>query len=866
MPVFNDAAFYLSGGYNSYSSPYSPTTRNALHAFPQTNFNYSNAIGTNSSGVGARYKAEPKKFTLASIGGRSTQLNNPYVSNYVTYADWKENLLFNKMREDTSYRWKDKNRKDNIYRANRPVFIDTSKIDVCRPRRNRENVELETSNKQEDEVKQFEKNDELKGTISRGRTVVRIHTKALKENPYFSNQKKDENENKNQNQKLLSKKKSKNATIVKRKGDDKEKIKGCRDDDYDSEGLERESTIKPKNKAQKEIEVQREGTLKGNDNDTKNLLKSLGTIVRKCKIRKRSKERRESVDSVASVDEKITSRKSSLFVPPIDERKRLSMELFEEQAAILDNLIKEELAKRDEDDYFSDPKRGTVKISAKQRLSKSQRNTIKRKSDPKEQCAESSTTDDDLDTTERNKRTIRRKSRSIRSDDSEESSASSRRSSLFQDLFIEATIAENGTEELEDPAKSPEAKPQKKKWKIEQKSMKPVKNPKPKPFSNFPKISAIVEMGNKPKPLKFFIENISVEVPTPQTCGLHSPDSPKIDGDNDSDAIQKQDTVKKALKTNDTKSNSSKNNLLDKFKKTFQGEVFGQTIDNKLGERDTIESKELLEKSKTTTAEAKGIQIMPKSNDEKNKNEKTQFQSTQEKDAKRITETIKLKTSKQCDSTAQEKQEPKTSKWKFQLGKKSQLDDKSEVKVKEANDENVQMQKKIEKERKLELQKEEEEKKLKLQKIKEKEKELEMQRKKEEEQKLEMERKQKEEKKKEEEKKMKEMELKMQKKKKLKKFKKKRQKFEEPELKKIEILILPQPSQAIFSESNDESQVTGTTDDASSVSESGSDSSDLETEDENESHSDSGLDKLRPSYSNDSGFGSAYHKHRTGIY
>jgi hypothetical protein len=56
------------------------------------------------------------------------------------------------------------------YRAPRPIDIDTADIDVTTPRKRTDRISRD-------------RNDPQQGTIKRGRTVVRLHTKRLKENP-----------------------------------------------------------------------------------------------------------------------------------------------------------------------------------------------------------------------------------------------------------------------------------------------------------------------------------------------------------------------------------------------------------------------------------------------------------------------------------------------------------------------------------------------------------------------------------------------------------------------------------------------------------------------------------------------------------
>jgi hypothetical protein len=57
-----------------------------------------------------------------------------------------------------------------VYRSPRPINIDTADIDVTTPRKRTDRVSRD-------------RDDPQQGTIKRGRTVVRIHTKRLKENP-----------------------------------------------------------------------------------------------------------------------------------------------------------------------------------------------------------------------------------------------------------------------------------------------------------------------------------------------------------------------------------------------------------------------------------------------------------------------------------------------------------------------------------------------------------------------------------------------------------------------------------------------------------------------------------------------------------
>ncbi|KAK6626180.1 hypothetical protein RUM43_006486 [Polyplax serrata] len=824
MPVFNDTAFYLSGGHNTFSSPYSPTTRSPYHGFPTTNFNYSNPKGSTGL-IGGRYKPDIKKFN-PTFGGRNTQLGGPYISNYTTYADWKENLIFNKMRDDTSYRWKEKYRLDNYYRANRPVFIDTSKIDVSRPRQKREEVSVPPVTVGNSTGKPIARDDEQKGTISRGRTVVRIHTKALKENPYFANQyqpKKGQNESDNkQSVKPMSNRKSKTRSLLRIKSGEEEQENSDDETNINKTSIKRDSTLKHKESVNDDMELDREDTLKNTDTSRKNVLqKGLGTIVRRCKIRKRSKDRRESVGSVTSTDDE--SRRNSLMIPQMNDKKRLSMELFEEQAAILDSLIKEEMAKKDADDYFSDPKRGTVKISAKQRLSKSQRDIICKKQD----CAESSTTDDDLDASDSVKKTVKRRSRSSRSDDSEESSSGSRRSSLFQDLFIEATITENCQEEAVAVEES-----QKERCKTEQKPNKPIKKflkSEVKPTSSEAKSTA--EKSKKPKAPKLFVTDATEP---------HQLESPKTDDDN-SNFLQKQDTVKKMPnKLEYVKKNTD--SLFSKFKKSLKPGDTAKTKTNsntcKSEDNSTIKGQDIETLNSTKGDSEKSSELK-----ETVKTAEVKEENKTEENKKGTNAVVKPKGTNKIEkpntNTVKPKEvQPTVPKWKLQFGKKTE--------VKQAKPETKELPKPDAKQTPEPNSKQEEKPEVtSVTTLHVKDPDS--------------------------KKKKKEVDVNRQKAQKLKLLKKKRQKvvvltFEKPEPKIPEISILPSPCQGVVSERQEKPK----SEDESSVSETCSDATDLETEeddddDEEEDESDdSETDKLRPSYSNDSGFGSAYHKNRTG--
>ena len=555
MPVFNDSPFYFSGGYNLYPNSFTGSNKNGYHGLhSSSNFNYSNALGNTNLYGGRPYKPDISKY---GASGRPAKLYNSYLSNYVTYSDWKENLLLNKIREDTSYKWQNKNAigTNQYYRQNRPVFIDTAKIDVSRPKQRKQIEITEDKNKVESEEKPNVGEEKFRGTISRGRTVVRIHTKALKENPYF--QKKECEEVKSQVENLESDKKSIKKSI-KIKENDLE-LADDDDDALDHSKIERrKSTLKKNQEENNETTIQREETLTNNKKSP--FFKGSGTIVRKCKVRKKSKERRESTDSEL-IDSTGNSRKSSLCVPSqIDiEKKRLSMELYEEQAAILDSLIREELAKKDADDYFSDPKRGTVKIPAKQRFTKSVRNSNLRKSNLKEQCAESSTTDDDLDPVEKCKRTTKKKNRFIPLNDTDESSSGSRRNSLFQDLFIEATIAENSVEESVKTNQSDIKNHTQ--WKIEQK----VVNKPKKSNLNFlginklPKISAVVNVEEKQKTPKFYIENVKIEL-SDGTSSSNKKESVKAVDSNENFTNKKSTIKEKSKNQNDISRLTKKKN------------------------------------------------------------------------------------------------------------------------------------------------------------------------------------------------------------------------------------------------------------------------------------------------------------------
>lgn len=521
MPVFNDVGFYFSS-HNPYSSSYpigGGTLLPRSKGFNPGYFNYQNKFctGTNS-GLSGRYQT-PNPRTYNPIYKFGDTRSPTFISSYITYSDWKDSQLASQLRGD-NFRWK----QEKAYRPRRPVFIDTSTIDLSKPKKPIEIKQLHTEKKENvnlgvNEGKPISKREAWEeGTIKRGRTVVRIFSKVLKENPYLAAQKTGAESG---NQAEGMKKVPRETNVLRL-----DETEDSDDEDSDPE-LEREATVKRK-------ETVRQVKSKESESETEKEeeQKEFGKITRKIKERS---DRRLSMDKlngdIIGQREILETRRMSNCSTVSNDSRRVSMELFEEQAAILDDLIKEELARKDADNYFSDPNRKTVKIPNKHKL-------LKKKSSKKRvEREESSNTDDDesplkksSSDLEAKRRTLRRRSDTSKTDnESEDSSSSSRRNSLFHDLIIEETIKED-QENCE--------------TKLEKKARKPsnVKKGTVKPLKKIPKISAIIEVQDKPKTPKFFIDS----------CIVESNQCQKEDS--------KKDNAKENIPANDTPSNIGKIN------------------------------------------------------------------------------------------------------------------------------------------------------------------------------------------------------------------------------------------------------------------------------------------------------------------
>ncbi|KAL0273297.1 UNVERIFIED_CONTAM: hypothetical protein PYX00_006000 [Menopon gallinae] len=533
MPVFNDVGFYF-GSHNPYSSSYpvgGGTFLPRSKGFTPGYFNYQNKFSTGTnSGLSGRYQPSNPRPYNPVFKYNDTRTPPTFISSYITYSDWKDSQLASQLRGD-NFRWK----QDKVYRPRRPVFIDTSTIDLSRPKRPVEIKQPPTEKKENavvgvNEGKAIVRRDNCEeGTIKRGRTVVRIYSKVLKENPYLPT-KQSVRESVKQVEGIKRVPTEPNVPRL-------DETEDSDDEDSDPE-LEREATVKRKETVRKVKPKQDESETEKEDDP-----KDFGRITRKIKERS---ERRVSMDKsngdIIGQHEIPEARRMSNCSTISNDSRRLSMELIEEQAAILDDLINEELARKDADDYFSDPKRGTVKIPNKHKLLKkkmSKRSGVERE--------ESSNTDDDdsplkksSSDLEARRRTLRRRSDASKTDnESEDSSSSSRRNSLFHDLIIEETIKEENCEG------KPEKKPRK---------PGTVKKGTIKPLKNIKKISAIVEVEDKPKSPKFFIDSFVVESIPEQNVDSKTNDAKenipaKDKPDNTAKTNKRQTTAKTGLKT-----------------------------------------------------------------------------------------------------------------------------------------------------------------------------------------------------------------------------------------------------------------------------------------------------------------------------
>lgn len=462
------------------------------------------------------YSRSPNKtsnFQYNYKGTRTPQYGDKYSdsranqytpSPYTTYSLWKENQIASKWRKD-QYRWNNNQlaKDTSSPRSVKPIFIDTAKIDVTKPRPKPTPAPAQM-------VEKPMVRDDQMGTIKRGRTVVRMHTKMLKENPYLKKNEKpvppepqDEPEIKiepkfNRMSPVRISRLKKRSVLQYNRHDSNSKNwldSDSSSSSSDSEGsLKRENTVKSRN-------LTRSGTIKRDD-----------TVKRRVNIGSKSQSRdlSQSIDSANKPTTKKTER-------------RLSVEMYEEQAAIFDSMIKEELARKDADDYFSDPKRGTVKIRGK--AAASRKESVKRKSHSRGHSTDSNTDE------EEQKKKGSRASRKVESSADNESTASerstpssSRRNSLFQDLIIGETISETFIEDLENKIQNSYTNPEKilkgktPKLKVgsvkitQQLAKKPGRYETHKSNSGANISATIVEMEeNKPKTPKFFIQDVKIE-------------------------------------------------------------------------------------------------------------------------------------------------------------------------------------------------------------------------------------------------------------------------------------------------------------------------------------------------------------------
>lgn len=427
MPVFNDFNhYYVGGGHSNYSTPsygglssapasssygLSSPYSSRPNYFQTSNYHSPNIVSSlAASGLTSRYKNN--NYGYKGRGQYNENRANPFTpSPYTTYSLWKENQIAAKYRSDHYYR------RNQAIRE--PVYIEPPKIDRGR--------KIDNSSPQYT-ILPVEKpiaRDE-QGTIKRGRTVVRMHTKMLKENPHLMKKEVDEGKQETEPETFMESR------------------------------LNRLSPIRISRLKKRSIL-----NYKRNDSGSKNWLDS------------------DSSDSEGSVERKSTVRKKKTVKRNDEARKtdrRLSTEMYEEQLAILDSMIKEELARKDADDYFSDPKRGTVKIR-------------------RSHSTDSNTDDEDM------KRKFCGKS--------ETTPSSSRRNSLFQDLIIGETISETFIEDLENKIQNSYTNADKVFPKMKVGSVKITQKLLKK--SRFDEGTIVEVDENRPKTPKFFIDDIKIE-------------------------------------------------------------------------------------------------------------------------------------------------------------------------------------------------------------------------------------------------------------------------------------------------------------------------------------------------------------------
>ncbi|KAJ9578443.1 hypothetical protein L9F63_005313 [Diploptera punctata] len=161
MPIFSDLSLYYGGASTSFSPSF-----------------YSNQYGASSLGLSPRTPV----FTGFSSGLSSTSL---YLPSAPPPRISKYSPLLPTISESSTISALPRRPVPRIlspravpaYKPPRPIDIDTADIDVSTPRKRPDRISRD-------------RNDPEQGTIKRGRTVVRLHTRKLKENPGLATRKK----------------------------------------------------------------------------------------------------------------------------------------------------------------------------------------------------------------------------------------------------------------------------------------------------------------------------------------------------------------------------------------------------------------------------------------------------------------------------------------------------------------------------------------------------------------------------------------------------------------------------------------------------------------------------------------------------
>jgi hypothetical protein len=189
MPLFSEYSLYSAFASSSSSyNPYSPVAFRSGFT-PSTGYSGSSGFGSSSgyggysSNAGRSNRYGPLLTTIVESGlSPSVPRRGPRSAPYVppSKSNYTPTTKYTPM--PSSY-----TPISSRVPYQRPMYVDTENIDVSTPRKPRRMVEPEKS---------YDKNEkkmgdsDTRGTIKRGRTVVRIHTKHLKENPDVDKRKK----------------------------------------------------------------------------------------------------------------------------------------------------------------------------------------------------------------------------------------------------------------------------------------------------------------------------------------------------------------------------------------------------------------------------------------------------------------------------------------------------------------------------------------------------------------------------------------------------------------------------------------------------------------------------------------------------